>query len=452
MAVIDIKLDNLKIHPKNVRRKYEGIEELAQSIKENGIMQNLTVVPDKEEEGQYLVVIGNRRLTAAREAGLETAPCVIVEDMAEKEQITTMLMENMNRKDLTVYEEAEAMQMCFEDFGLKVEEIEEKTGLSKTTINHRLNMAKLDKETLVEKAEDKEFQLSITDLYTLEKVKDINTRNKILKEASDSRDLANKARQAARQELLERNKAKLIEECEKLGINKAPEGVYSYSSGWEEVKRIYLDEEDSKIEIKETKGIYYVVQYNSFSFIKKEKKQKEKKEVSEVDLKQKEIKEKRAKIEAKLKEMLKDMENFVRNILEGKVESPDNAEYIGKLTWEFLTISNAYVSRDTIAETLLGKDKYRAAGEEEAMKTIEKANALPILYQMVAVAFNELEYLHIIRYSGIEYQESSGEKFKAMHDILSNFGFSFADEESYKIMNGEHELYEKGENVQVGDN
>lgn len=169
MAVVEIKIEDLKIHPKNIRRKYEGIEELAQSIKENGIMQNLTVVPDKEEEGKYLVVIGNRRLTAAREAGLETAPCVIVEDMAEKEQITTMLMENMNRKDLTVYEEAEAMQMCFEDFGLKVEELEEKTGLSKTTINHRLNIAKLDKETLVEKVEDKEFQLSLQTCMPLKK-------------------------------------------------------------------------------------------------------------------------------------------------------------------------------------------------------------------------------------------------------------------------------------------
>lgn len=443
MSVVDIKLDNLKIHPKNVRRKYEGIEELARSIKENGIMQNLTVVPDKEEEGKYLVVIGNRRLTAAREAGLETAPCVIVNDMAEKEQITTMLMENMNRKDLKIYEEAEAMQMCFEDFGLKVEEIEEKTGLSKTTINHRLNMAKLDRETLVEKAEDKEFQLSITDLYTLEKVKDIKTRNKILKEASDSRDLANKARQAARQELQERNKAKLLEECEKLGINKAPEGVYYYSSGWEEVETIYLDAEDFKIEMKETEGVYYVIQYNSFSFIKKEKKQKKKKEVSAVDLKQKEIKEKRAKIEAKLNEMLKDMEDFVRNILEGKVEPPDNAEYIGKLTWEFLTKHTATITQSTIAEILIGRDTYRAAGEEEEAKALEKAKALPILYQMIAVAFNELEYLNLIRYVGTEYQKSSGDKLQEMHDILGMFGFSFADEESYKIMDGEHELYEK---------
>ena len=444
MAVVEIKIEDLKIHPKNVRRKYEGIEELAQSIKENGIMQNLTVVPDKEEEGKYLVVIGNRRLTAAREAGIETAPCVVVEDMAEKEQITTMLMENMNRKDLTVYEEAEAMQMCFEDFGLKVEEIEEKTGLSKTTINHRLNMAKLDKETLVEKAEDKEFQLSITDLYTLEKVKDINTRNKILKEASDSRDLANRARQAARQELQERNKAKLIEKCEKLGINKAPEGVYYYSSGWEEVERIYLDEEDSKIEIKEAEGVYYVIQYNGFYFIKKEKRQqKEKKEVSEVDLKQKKTEGKRAKIKAKYEEMHKDMEDFVRSILEGKVEPPDNAEYIGKLTWEFILKYRVAVLECNLTSVLIGAQAYKNADEEEKNKATERATALPILYQMIAVAFGGLEYLMLAGYYGVLYNEAAGEKLKAMHDILSNFGFSFADEESYKLMSGEHELYEK---------
>lgn len=445
MAVVEIKIENLKIHPKNVRQKYEGIEELAQSIKKNGIMQNLTVVPDKEEEGKYLVVIGNRRLTAAREAGLETAPCVVVEDMAEKEQITTMLMENMNRKDLTVYEEAEAMQMCFEDFGFRVEEIEEKTGLSKTTINHRLNIAKLDKETLVEKVEDKEFQLSLSDLYALEKVKDVNTRNKILKEASDSRDLANKARQAARQELQKKNEAKLIGECEKLGINKAPEGVYCYSSGWEVAERIYIDdEEDPKIEMEEVEGVYYVIQYNSFYLIKKEKKQqKEKKEVSEVDLKQKETEGKRAKIKAKYEEMHKDMEDFVRNILEGKVEPPDNAEYIGKLTWEFILKYRVAVSQYALTNVLIGGQAYENADEEEKNKATDRATALPILYQMIAVAFSGLEYLSLAGYYGVLYNEAAGEKLKAMHDILSNFGFSFADEENYKLMNGEHELYEK---------
>ena len=442
MAVVEIKIENLKRHPKNVRRKYEGIEELAQSIKENGIMQNLTVVPDKEEEGKYLVVIGNRRLTAAREAGLETAPCVVVEDMSEKEQITTMLAENMNRKDLTVYEEAEAMQMCFEDFGLKVEEIEEKTGLSKTTINHRLNMAKLDREMLIEKAEDKEFQLSITDLYALEKVKDINTRNRILKEASDSRDLANMARQAARQELRDKNTAKLITECERLGIEKAPDGKTYYSPGWEMIKDIYLYSNEPELGITEVEGVYYYISYSGLYLIKKEKK-KEKKNEKEIDTRQEEIKEKRAKIKDKYEEMRKDMEDFTRNILEGKVEPPDNAEYIGKLTWEFIMKYRVAVLECNLTNVLIGAQAYKNADEEEKKKATERATALPILYQMIAVAFSSLEYLSLAGYYGVAHNEAAGEKLKAMHDILSNFGFSFADEESYKLMNGEHELYEK---------
>ena len=440
MAVVEIKIEDLKIHPKNVRRKYEGIEELAQSIKENGIMQNLTVVPDKEEEGKYLVVIGNRRLTAAREAGLETAPCVVVEDMAEREQITTMLAENMNRKDLTVYEEAEAMQMCFEDFGFKVEEIEEKTGLSKTTINHRLNIAKLDKETLVEKVEDKEFQLSLSDLYALEKVKDVNTRNKILKEAWDSKDLANKARQAAREEIREKNKEKLIAECEKLGLKKAPDGVSYYSNGWLQIKHISLDSDEAEIGIKNTDGLYYVVSYTSLDIIKKEKKQKEEKEI---DIRQEESKEKRTKIKDKYEEMRKDMEDFTRNILEGKVEPPDNAEFIGKLTWEFILKYKVLASEYALTNVLIGGQAYKNADEEEKNKATERATALPILYQMIAVAFGGLEYLSLAGYYGALYNEAAGEKLKAMHDILSNFGFSFADEESYKLMNGEHELYER---------
>ncbi|MFC2477159.1 MAG: hypothetical protein ACFNTU_06700, partial [Catonella sp.] len=67
-------------------------------------------------------------------------------------------------------------------------------------------------------------------------------------------------------------------------------------------------------------------------------------------------------------------------------------------------------------------------------------------YQMIAVAFDELKYLNLIRYGSTEHQKSSGDKLKEMHDILGMSGFSFADEESYQIMSGEHELYEKGEN------
>lgn len=70
----NISIELVKVHPNNVRKTYNDIEELAESIKAKGILQNLTVVPDPQEPGKYLTVIGNRRLTAARMAGLETVP------------------------------------------------------------------------------------------------------------------------------------------------------------------------------------------------------------------------------------------------------------------------------------------------------------------------------------------------------------------------------------------
>lgn len=111
--VQEIEISKLRVHPKNVRKTYTNIDELADSMKTQGILQNLTVVKNPEEEGTYWVVIGNRRLTAAIKAGLKTAPCQIVE-MDEKDQAATMLLENMQRSDLTIYEQAQGIQMVLD--------------------------------------------------------------------------------------------------------------------------------------------------------------------------------------------------------------------------------------------------------------------------------------------------------------------------------------------------
>lgn len=76
----DIAIEQLDIHPQNVRKVYTDIDELAESIKARGVMQNLTVVPNPDKKDHYLVVIGNRRLTAARKAGLKTMPCSVGND------------------------------------------------------------------------------------------------------------------------------------------------------------------------------------------------------------------------------------------------------------------------------------------------------------------------------------------------------------------------------------
>lgn len=111
-----IPVSKLWRHPDNPRKDLGDVTELAESIKVNGVLQNLTVVPligeiTKKWDGEsYRVIIGHRRLAAAKLAGLEELPCVVVE-MSEREQLSTMLTENMQRSDLTVYEQAQGFQM-----------------------------------------------------------------------------------------------------------------------------------------------------------------------------------------------------------------------------------------------------------------------------------------------------------------------------------------------------
>ena len=138
--LVNISTNKLIPHPNNPRKELGDLTELADSIKAQGVLQNLTVV--KNEDDNYTVIIGHRRLEAAKQAGLSDVPCSIaVMDM--KTQLSTMLLENMQRTDLTPYEQAKGFQTCL-DFGVTIDELSAKTGLSKTTVRHRLKILELD--------------------------------------------------------------------------------------------------------------------------------------------------------------------------------------------------------------------------------------------------------------------------------------------------------------------
>lgn len=180
--VVMIKRDKLTPHPDNPRKDLGDLTELADSIAEHGIMQNLTVVPDGDK---YKVLIGHRRL-AASEGVLDELPCVVVDGLTDREQVGIMLCENMQRSDLTYMEQAHGFQMML-DLGDTVETISQKTGFSKSTIKHRLAITELDKNALKEAS--KWFQPTISDFIALEKVKDLDKRNEILEDATSSREL-----------------------------------------------------------------------------------------------------------------------------------------------------------------------------------------------------------------------------------------------------------------------
>ncbi len=171
--LIYIPVTYLYPHPDNPRKDLGDLTELANSIKEKGIMQNLTVVPRRDNT--YTVIIGHRRLAAAKAAGLEEVPCIITE-MSPQEQVATMLLENMQRSDLTLYEQAQGFQMML-DFGESPETISQKTGLSESTVRRRVKLTKLNQDTL-KKVSSR--QISIGDLDRLSNIEDENERNKVL--------------------------------------------------------------------------------------------------------------------------------------------------------------------------------------------------------------------------------------------------------------------------------
>ena len=185
-----IPIDHLRPHPLNPRKDLGDLTELAESIKGNGILQNLTVVPiacvpkltgrdygvaDPDDDDLYVVVIGHRRLAAATMAGEDTVPCSIVA-MSQGQQQETMLIENMQRSDLTVYEQAQGFQMML-DMGHSVQTIVNRTGFSETTVRRRLKMAELDQEKLKEVSTR---QISLMDFDRLSQIEDLAQRNECL--------------------------------------------------------------------------------------------------------------------------------------------------------------------------------------------------------------------------------------------------------------------------------
>lgn len=184
-----IPIGLLVSHPDNPRKDLGDLTELAENIRVNGVLQNLTVVPAPDSDWNryapmnqidaphFRVVIGHRRLAAARLAGLTELPCVIAEKMTPEEQIAVMLSENIQRQALTPYEEAKGFQQLQIDFGKSPKEIAEMAGFHETTVRSRLKLAELDGKK-VEKGVAR--GATLFDFQELQKVESAEAREKCL--------------------------------------------------------------------------------------------------------------------------------------------------------------------------------------------------------------------------------------------------------------------------------
>ena len=271
-----IPIEQLEHHPENPRKELGDISELTESIRKNGIMQNLTVVKNPFVPDLYTVVIGNRRMEAARAAGLAEVPCVISE-MSPRTQIATMLEENMQRSDLTVYEQAQGFQMMM-DLGFTAKEISEKTGFSETTVGRRLKMAELDKETF-QKAVGK--QITMDDLDRLGQLDSVKERNALLKQYGENNFDWNLNR-AIKVQKAGKVRGKAHKMLQDAGIEKVPDkDEYSlYGGGYEKLYNMTceLDKWDGKSSFipkpKEEGKLLYTEDATDICFYLKKKKQK----------------------------------------------------------------------------------------------------------------------------------------------------------------------------------
>ena len=121
-----------------------GLEDLAASIREHGILQPLVVTPSGEKD-RYLLIAGERRWRAARLAGLETVP-VVVRQASDQQRLELALVENIQRADLSPLETAEAYQMLADDFNLSQVEIARQVGKARPTVANTLRLLKLPGE------------------------------------------------------------------------------------------------------------------------------------------------------------------------------------------------------------------------------------------------------------------------------------------------------------------
>lgn len=177
----EINLKDLRVNPYQPRKTFDenSLKELAESIKEHGVIQPIIV---KRSIKGYEIVAGERRYRASQLAGKETIPAVI-KDFTDTEMMEIAVLENLQRENLNVIEEAEAYLSLMNNLNLTQEEVAKRVGKSRSHITNILGLLKLPEEV---KELVKENKISMAHARTLSKLEDPEKikelANKVIKE------------------------------------------------------------------------------------------------------------------------------------------------------------------------------------------------------------------------------------------------------------------------------
>lgn len=138
-----IAVDRIKPNPRQPRTNFdpETLTELAESIRQHGVLQPL-IVTEGEQQDHYILIAGERRLMAARQAGLDLVPAM-VREAGEQQRLELALIENLQRSDLGPLEAAEAYRQLSEEFNLSHEDIAARVGKKRPTVTNTLRLLNL---------------------------------------------------------------------------------------------------------------------------------------------------------------------------------------------------------------------------------------------------------------------------------------------------------------------
>ena len=439
MVLVDI--NKLHPHSANPRQNVGDVTELAESIKQNGILQNLTVVPATGYwYGEYIVVIGHRRLEAAKLAGLTELPC-IVRDMDEKEQISTMLLENMQRSDLTPYEQAQGIQMML-DLGETTESVSEKTGFSRETIRKRTRLLTLDQETF--KATEGR-QVTLGDYDKLFEIKDEERRNEALKDIGT--DNYNDALQRMKnEEKKEEQLDEVLTELKKFAVGIESIDVIGRENvryrGYVNVNAGVKDIEAVKSNIPDSVKVYYIDANRQFIEIYSEWSTEEKEKEEQADREREEREEARSKVRqviSKLDELGERYYEMRRKFIRECTGLSVKSKYVMEMVLRY-SIRDGWHNTDlSKLPEMLGVETPEKidfdAFEDEFNRNPERT-ALIMAYCLSGDSSSNDYHSHTTG----EY--SDNDELNALYDILYGMGYRKSiEEESY--YDGTHPFYEE---------
>lgn len=172
-SIEKIDIDLIEARSDQPRKNFENIEELAESIKEYGLLNPIVL---SKNNGKYEIIAGERRYRASIKAGLKKIDA-IVRDFDQKDIDILSLVENIQREDLSALEEAQAYKKLIDDFSMTQEEIAKSMGKSRSYIANSVRLLKLNKDETEALADRK---ISASQARTLLSIKDQDARKKAL--------------------------------------------------------------------------------------------------------------------------------------------------------------------------------------------------------------------------------------------------------------------------------